>query len=81
MLLFQLKQVKTYEKSEKSVRAILTHSTSKQSETTFFGANSKSKIVVSVLYTHTLTKIKWHVSNLSVNFFFQPQSPLPIETS
>jgi hypothetical protein len=36
-----LNQVLTNEKSEKSEKAILIPSTSKESETTFFGADSK----------------------------------------
>jgi hypothetical protein len=51
ILPFQLKQVKTYEKSETSKKAILTHSSEPQSnlEQLFFGANSKSKNVISVV--------------------------------
>ncbi len=36
--------------------------TSKESETTFFGANLKSKIVASVHCTYAIAKIKWYVS-------------------
>ncbi len=56
--------------------------TSKESETIFFlfGANLKSKIVASV---HWKKMIKWYVSgpNIKKNIFFQPSSPLPIDTS
>ncbi len=56
--------------------------TSKESETNFFlfGANSKSKIVASV---HWIKMIKLYVSgpNFKKIIFFQPSSPLPIDTS
>jgi len=47
---FYLNQVKTYEKSENSKKAILAHSNEPQRilKQLFFGASSKSKIVVSV---------------------------------